>query len=146
MVFDRLQHLKLRIENYHRQEEADRRNLVIKTYNSALADYNEAVAQFNDYINFYNNQFKPERPDREIQGMIDSCDHLIKDARTKLGGITTDDESLRRSMTSLSKGTDDLAGRVAEQQDWLKKYFGKGKMGRKLMFRKISWFGIPLNQ
>lgn len=152
MVFDRLQHLKLRIENYRRQEEVDRqnadvarRNAVVNIYNAALGEYNESVRQFNAYINYYNAQFKPERSDAEIQGMIDSCDHLIKDARTKLGGITTDDAQIRSSISSLNKGIDDIAGRVAEQQDWLKKYFSKGKMGRRSMFRKITWFGIPLN-
>jgi hypothetical protein len=152
MVFDRLQHLKLRIENYRRQEEVDRqnadverRNGVVKIYNAALADYNESVRQFNVYINYYNAQFKPERTDAEIQGMIDSCDSHIRDARAKLDGVTTDDAQIKSAVGSLNKDIDEIAGRVAEQQDWLKKYFSKGKMGRRSMFRKITWFGIPLN-
>ncbi|WP_431216766.1 hypothetical protein ACQ86N_20695 [Puia sp. P3] len=152
MVFDRLQHLKLRIENSKRQEEAEmqnaevgRRNASVKVFNSALEEYNESIRQFNVYIDYYNAQFKPQRSDAEIQRMVDGCDSLIRTARTQLGGVATDDTQIKSSIVSLNRSIDELAGRVAEQQDWLKKYFSKGKMGRRSMFRKITWFGIPLN-
>jgi len=46
----------------------------------------------------------------------------------------------------LSKSIDDALNKVKEQQEWLKVYFGKGKLGRKAMFiDKVTWFGIPLN-
>lgn len=45
----------------------------------------------------------------------------------------------------LNKSIDDVSKQVKEQQDWLKLYFSKSKSGRKSMFYKITWFGIPLN-
>jgi len=152
MVFDRLQHLKLDIENHRRKEENDRQiaevekhNQAGQEYNSALADYNAGVNQFNDFINYHNAEFKPEKPDVEIQSMIDNCDQRLRTARSKLGRIVTTDAQIQPLITALNKSIDDLAARVTEQQEWLKKYFSKGKMGRKSMFRKYSWFGIPLN-
>ena len=145
MIFDRLRHLKLDIENHRRQEEVDRQNAVVHAYNAALADYNAGVQQFNDYINYYNKQFKPEMPDSSIQAMIDQSDHSLRSARAKTSSLQTTDIQIQSSTISLNKSIDDLTARVTEQQEWLKKYFAKGRMGRKSMFRKYSWFGIPLN-
>jgi len=145
MIFDRLHHLKMDIENHRRQEEVDKQNAAVHAYNSALADYNAGVNQFNDYINYYNKQFKPEEPDSSIQAMIDRSDHSLRSARAKTASLHTTDVQIQTSTISLNKAIDDLTARVTEQQEWLKKYFAKGRMGRKSMFRKYSWFGIPLN-
>ena len=39
----------------------------------------------------------------------------------------------------------ELSNVIAEQQNWLTQYLSKGKMARKSMFYKITWYGIPLN-
>jgi hypothetical protein len=89
MIFDRLQHLKVDLENYRRQAENeklqaenDRQNAVIYSYNSVLGNYNNAIRQFNVYINYYNAQFKPEMPDAGIKQMLDSADHELTTAQT----------------------------------------------------------------
>jgi hypothetical protein len=152
LVFDRLQHLKLDIENNRRKEENDRQiveaekhNKAGREYDAALSEYNSAVNRFNDFINYHNVEFKPEKPDQEIQAMIDTCDHSLKMARSRLSQINTTDTQIQTLITTLNKSIDDLTARVVEQQEWLKKYFSKGKMGRKSMFRKYTWFGLPLN-
>ncbi len=145
MIFDRLHHLKLDVENHRRQEEVDKQNAAVYAYNSALADYNTGVAQFNEYINYYNKEFKPQQPDSSIQSMIDKSYHSLRSARSETASIHTPDAQIQTSIVSLNKAVDDLTARVTEQQEWLKKYFEKGKMGRKSMFRKYTWFGIPLN-
>src|SRR5258708_30002775 len=152
LIFDLLRHLKVEIENNRRQAEADKQkdeldkqNEAVHTYNSALADYNRGVNQFNDFINYYNKQFKPEMPDSAIQVMIDDSDRSLRSARSKVASLTIADAQIQNSIVSLNKGIDDLTARVTEQQEWLKKYFSKGKTGRKSMFRKYSWFGLPLN-
>jgi hypothetical protein len=147
LIFDRLRHLKVDLENYRRQAETDRQNFVVNSYNDALRNYNAGIKQFNVFINYRNDQFKPLRPDAEIQQMIDSADHEVQTAKTKAGAIITTDADARvlPSLQSMKAAIDDLSTHVKEQQDWLTKYFSKSKMGRKSMFYKYTWFGVPLN-
>jgi hypothetical protein len=147
MIFDRLRHLKVDIENVRRQTEADRQNEVIDIYNTALRNYNNGIKLFNLFINYRNDQFKPLRPDPEIQQMIDSADHDIRTARSRTETIvlTKEDGRIQQPLKSLKEAIDDLATHIKEQQDWLTKYFSKSKMGRRSMFSKYTWFGIPLN-
>jgi len=140
LIFDRLQHLKLEIEN-------NRQTTMVSQYNSAVNDYNDGVNYFNDFINYRNKQFTPTKPDPEIQNMIDLADNKIKSAKTKLSEIKDPDANTINSSAQLLKQIDDATTQVKQQQDWLKTYFSKGKLGRKTMFYdKISWFGIPLKK
>lgn len=140
LIFDRLQHLKVEIEN-------DRQTKTINLYNSAVTDYNDGVNSYNDFIYYRNKQFIPARADTEIQRMIDASDHNLANAKTKLEQIKSTDSNTLNMIKQLSKSIDDIAVQVAEQQNWLKVYFSKGKSGRKSMFyeRKVTWFGMPLN-
>jgi len=140
LIFDRLQHIKLEIEN-------DRQNKAVNLYNAAVSDYNNGINSFNDFINYRNKQFDPKKSDPEIQNMIDAADNKLKDAKTKLNSIENPDANIISMISQLTKSIDDAAAHVKEQQDWLKVYFSKGKSGRKSMFyeKKITWFGIPLN-
>jgi Transglutaminase-like superfamily len=140
LVFDRLQHLKLEIEN-------DRQTKIINLYNSAVIDYNEGINDFNNFINYRNKQFTPKKTDPEIQNMIDVATIKLKDAKVKLEQISNPDVNTTNMIRQLTKSIDDASSHVAEQQNWLKVYFSKGKSGRKSMFyeRKITWFGVPLN-
>ncbi|HXB95793.1 MAG TPA: transglutaminase domain-containing protein [Puia sp.] len=140
MIFDWLRHLKNDLEN-------DRINRVIDTYNSAVADYNNALKLFNVFINYRNEQFKPIKPDAEIQQMLDTVAHLIDIARAKEAGLqlTPADTRVKQGITQLNGNLDDFVAHVKEQQDWLKTYFSKSKMGRKNMFYKVTLFGKPIN-
>jgi len=140
MIFDRLQHLKLEIENY-------KQNQTINLFNKAVSDYNDGINIFNDFIQYRNKQFTPMKPDAEIQSMVDAADTKLKDAKAKLKEIQNPDSNSASSIVQLTKSIDDASNQVTEQQAWLKTYFSKGKSGRKSMFydKKISWFGIPLN-
>jgi hypothetical protein len=145
LIFDRLRHLKLEIENHRRQEEVNRQNAAVYAYNSALAEYNAGVNQFNVFINYYNKQFKPERPDAGIRAMIDSADHSLRSARSGTGAIHATGAQIQTSITALNKAIEDALAQVTEREEWLTKYFSKGKGGRRSMFSKYSFFGIPLN-
>jgi hypothetical protein len=140
MIFDWLRHLKLDVEN-------GRQNTLVDTYNAAMADYNDGVKQFNVYINYYNQQFKPVRPDAEIQQMLDTVSHRLQAARAKMGSmvVTPADTRVQQPLQQLTQSIGELETHVKEQEDWLVKYFSKGKMGRKSMFYKITWFGAPVN-
>lgn len=138
LVFDRLQHVQLTLENEHQAE-------IVNLYNFAANRYNDAVNGFNTYINYYNKKFTPERPDAEIQKMLDGPAHDLQVAKDKLAAIQEPTDNVKESIGKLDKAIDDVVTRVKEQQDWLAKYIAKGKFGRHNMFVKYTWFGAPLN-
>ena len=137
-MFDRLQHIKLEIEN-------DRQTKIINLYNSSVTDYNDGITAFNDFINYKNKQFTPKKTDTEIQGMIDIAENKFKEAKSKLVQISNADQNTTYMTRQLIKSIDDASKQMKEQQDWLKLYFSKSKTVRKSMFYKVTWFGIPLN-
>ncbi len=138
LIFDRLQHLKLEIENYRQAK-------IVNLYNSAVGDYNEGINGLNDFINYRNKQFTPKKTDPEIQAMLDVVDEKLKDAENKLGQISNPDFNIAAMISQLTKSIDGTLTQLKEQQNWLKLYFSKSKSGRKSMFYKVTWFGIPLN-
>ena len=138
MVFDRLQHLKLEIEN-------DRQTKTVNLYNSAVADYNDGMNALNDFINYRNKQFTPNKTDPEIQSMLDIADNKLKEAKNKLGQISNPNANASNMIRQLTKSIDDVSVQMKIQQNWLKLYFSKSKAGRKSMFYKVTWLGVPLN-
>jgi transglutaminase/protease-like cytokinesis protein 3 len=134
MIFDRLEHLKMQFEN-----------IKISRYNSATDIYNDGVNKFNDFIQYRNKQFSPKKSDVEIKSMIDGADEKVKESQAILHDIKDPPANVVSAMVKLSKGLDDLSTHITEQQDWLKLYLSKSKVGRKSMFYKYTWMGIPLN-
>ena len=139
LIFDRLHHIRLEIEN-------DRQNKAVNLYNSAVADYNDGINDFNEFINYKNKQFTPTKPDPEIKDMIDSADDKLKKTKLQLTQISDPDVNTAKMIKQFTKSVDEAATHVREQQDWLKVYFSKGKSGRKSMFyeKKITWYGVPI--
>lgn len=127
LIFDRLQHIKLEIEN-------DRQSKVVNIFNTAVIDYNDGVNEFNDFINYRNKQFVPKKPDQLIQDMLNVSENKINEAKTKLAQINNPDANTAKMIIQLTKSINDVLVQVEEQQKWLKIYFGKGKTGRKMMF------------
>jgi len=138
LVFDRLQHLKLEIEN-------DRQTKTVNLYNSAIVEFNDGINGLNDFINYRNKQFIPKKTDTEIQAMIDGVESKLNAAKSKLGQISNPDANTTNMIRQLTKSIDDASTQMKEQQDWLKLYLIKSKSGRKSMFYKVTWFGVPLN-
>jgi transglutaminase/protease-like cytokinesis protein 3 len=140
LIFDRLQHIKLEIEN-------DRQNKAINLYNAGVADYNNAVNNLNVFIQYRNKQFTPVKDDPEIQQMLDTVTITLKESKAKLMQISNADVNTVSLISQLNKSIDEILVHAKEQQDWLTIYFSKGKSKRKSMFyeKKVTWFGIPLN-
>lgn len=138
LIFDRLQHLKLEIDNY-------KQNQTVNLYNGAVADYNEGINLLNEFINYRNSQFKPIQTDAAIQAMVDNADANLKKAADKLKQIKYTDPRSASMVIQLHKSLNDVSNQLGEQNNWLKLYFSKGKAGRKSMFYKVTWFGVPLN-
>jgi len=138
LVYDRLQHLKLEIEN-------DRQTKIINLYNSSVTDYNDGINALNDFINYRNKQFTPKKTDPEIQSMLNIADNKFLEAKSKLVQISNADVNITNMIRQLTQSIDYASAQMKEQQDWLKLYFSKSKAGRKSMFYKVTWFGIPVN-
>jgi len=145
MLFDRLQQLRREIEIDKQNRIVEVQNKVVNLYNSALENYNNGVSAFNAFVDYRNKQFKPERPDAEIQDLLDASANQVKEANSTLAQIKNPDAGTANLIVNFRKQIGDLAARIDEQQNWLKKYFSKGKGGRRSMFTKYTWLGIPLN-
>ncbi len=145
MIYDMLVHLKREVE-YDKQLTANNEeNAGIDLYNAAVADYNKGINDFNDFVNYRNSQFKPMREDADIQAMVDLADANLSKAIAKLTSIKKPKPSLATLIITLRKSIDDVQVHVGEQKDFLVKYFSKSKIGRKSMFYKYTWMGIPVN-
>ena len=137
LVFDRLHHLKSEIEN-------DLQTRLINLYNASVFEYNEGINNLTKFINYRNNQFTPKKTDPEIQSMLDLADNKLKEAKIKLEQIVNPDANMLNMIRQLTISLDNASNQVKEQQAWLNQYFSKGKTGRKSMFYKVTWFGVPI--
>ncbi|HEV9037678.1 MAG TPA: transglutaminase domain-containing protein, partial [Puia sp.] len=144
---DMVRHLRVDVDNYHRQQENDRQNRIIDSFNMATRTYNQSVNQFNLFINYYNVQFKPPKPDAEIQQMLDTAAHQMQEAKTLATTIvlTPADSRVAKPLDQLKEGIATQEAHMKEMEEWLVKYLSKSKLGRRSMFYKITWFGIPVN-
>lgn len=144
LTYNMLQYLKVEIEN-------DRQNKIVSLYNAASADYNDGINKFNEFVDFRNKQFTPKRADSDIQQLIDAAENKLKEAKAKLAKaklaqINSTDANTTNMVIQFTKAIDDAITHITEQQEWLKTYFSKGKLKRKMMLMgKVSWFGVPLN-
>jgi len=144
IIFERLNTLKKNIEIDDQNQKVAAQNASSDLYNKAVIDYNNGVTGLNTFISYRNNQFQPTKPDAEIQNMIDEPENYIFAAKVKLSKISTPSDNLRTLMISLYKSIDDILDHFKEQKDFLKEYLSKGKSGRKNMFYKTTFFGVPL--
>jgi hypothetical protein len=145
MIFERLQYFKREIEYENGKIEVERQNRMVSLYNSAIVDYNDGVNDFNEYIRYRNKQFSPVKPDADIRAMLDTVENTLKHVNAQIGQIHTTYSSKINLLISFQKQVNSLSARLDEEQEWLGKYFAKSKSGRKAMFTKTTWFGIPLN-
>ncbi len=145
MIYDRLAHLRNYIEVKKHNRLAEQQNAASDIYNDAVNDYNTSVNLLNKFINYRNAQFKPSKSDADIQRMVDSADNRLRAAKRKLASVKGKFDRLDNLILQIDNSVNDLTKNIDEQQAFLKKYFKKSKLGRKTMFRKITWMGIPLN-
>lgn len=138
MVFDRLRHLRQTAEIY-------RRNQSIESYNTASKYHNEAINDLNNFIRYRNNQFDPVKSDPEIQSMLDKPKARLKDAKNMLAEIQQSYEQLDAMIRQLKTSINDLETQLNQQQRFLSEYLSKGRAGRRSMFYKTTFFGIPID-
>jgi hypothetical protein len=148
MIFDRMQHLRVDIENIKINAENERQYQIVHLYNAAARDYNDGIDSYNLYVNYKNKQFTPSKSDAEIQEMITGPTNKFKEAKEKLAKIQNPDAAQTEQIKKMMAGLIANEKLVTEEQQWLNVYFSKKKSGRKAMFyekTKVTWFGVPLN-
>lgn len=138
LVFDRLQHNKREIEYYNNKK-------IVDSYNSAVNSFNNGINLLNVFIDYRNKQFTPKRSDAEIKKMVDTVDCLFNQAKLQLNTLKNPDSNLATSITQLNKSLNDATVNLNDQKAFVDKYLKAGKLSRKTMFTKYTWFGIPLN-
>ncbi len=136
MVFDRLVHIRRSIEEDKNKKVVMAHNAQVEEYNGAVNDFNDGVADLNAYIQYWNKQFKPARPDAEIQAMFDKGYNKVVRARQKLDNMKGADEQILALMRPMRRSVDDLMEKTEEQKDWLKRYMKQKKILRPTMFMK----------
>ncbi|MBX2907441.1 MAG: hypothetical protein KF744_15460 [Taibaiella sp.] len=144
-VHDRLTNLYANIEVNDHNAKVAQQNKVVETYNEAVDDMNKGVNGLNDFINYRNRQFKPAKTDAEIQAMLDKVDKHITGAQAKLKSIRGGYDKIDEMMVQVEKNIIDITKTLDDQKQWLAQYLSKSKLGRKSMFYKYSWMGVPLN-
>ena len=135
MIFDQLQHIKLKIEH-------EKNTTISNQYNESLADYNESINLYNEYIQYKNHQFKPMKKDFEIQAMMDSIFIKFYSSKEKLYEIKDENNFASNSITQMKTSLSTIEKQIIEQRDWLKKYFSKNKMTRSSMFYEKRTIGF----
>jgi hypothetical protein len=138
LVFDRLQHNKREIEYFNSKK-------VVDSYNSAVNSFNTGINLLNTFIDYRNKQFTPKRPDAEIKQMVDTVDFLFNQTKLNLNTLKNPDSNLAISITQLNKSLNDATVNLNDQKAFVDKYLKSGKLTRKTLFTKYTWFGIPLN-
>lgn len=133
------------LTNKKKENEILRHNANIEKLNLITDDYNQAIVLLNDFIYYRNKKFKPTLPDSEIDKMIQTPKENLIKCQNNIGNIGSVGDENSSNLVSLRKSIYDALARAEEYDSFVKEYLGKSKIGRKAMFTKISWFGIPLN-
>jgi muramidase (phage lysozyme) len=130
-------------QNTKRNIEIFKQNKTVNTYNASTNLYNEAVNQFNDFIEYRNKQFTPTMPDALLVKKIEDIEVKINDVENKLKSIDKNINGI--NVNAFSNSLKDIKPKIAEQKEFVDKYVKASKFKRKILFYKITYFGIPLN-
>ena len=103
-------------------------------YNSAVEDLNKANSIFNAYVQYRNNQFMPQKPDGEINTMLDPIAARISSASEKVNKIGKTIQNFQYDTGELSNRLITLTRRVQEQKDFLRHYFASSVADRNKLF------------
>ncbi|MDR6845473.1 transglutaminase domain-containing protein [Flavobacterium granuli] len=107
-------------------------------------DYNQAIAMFNDFIYYRNNRFKPVLSDDAIKEMIESPKQKILDCQSRIYKIGAYNDNNIANVKSLKNSIIDVLKQIEVQEKFVNDYLNKSKSGRKSMFTKTTFFGIPV--
>jgi hypothetical protein len=133
------------LENKKQQLSGKRNNQAVEKLNLIVEESNAATAMFNDFIFYRNKKFKPTLSDDTIREMIAAPKAKVLKCQKDLDGIGTLSDSNRLTLNAFRKNLAELLLQIEEQEKFVNEYLSKGKLARKLMFSKVTWFGLPVN-
>jgi len=133
-----LRNLKISIEN-------ERQSSIIDQFNLAINDFNQGVYGLNDFISYRNNRFTPKKEDAEISLMLNAPMEKLYTAKNRLSELEKVNNQQNIPIGETIRSINEAIKVAKENQEWLNSYLKKGKLARKGMFQKVTWFGIPLN-
>lgn len=121
--------------------------IAVDLYNAAVIDFNAAVDLMNGFITFWNNRFRPAKPDEEIREMLEGVSAKLAGAKEKLlraenagaSDVNASDMNTRQFGAEIKA----MEERTAKVRDWLETYLKKGKLGRSGMFS--GYYGNPFD-
>jgi hypothetical protein len=119
--------------------------LTFESLSKITSDYNEAIIFFNDFVNYRNNQFKPNIPDEDLLQLILKPKNIFIDCQNRAYKLGAVDEQNVQNMRNLKKSMIEVIKQAEDHETFVKEYLSKGKLKRKMMFKKITFFGIPVN-
>lgn len=125
--------------NYERENENNLK------FNAIVTQYNAAIVALNDFIYYRNNKFKPTVSDEELKKMIEFPKIKLLKCQELLSNLGHVDSGNLQNVNAMKNGLIGTIKQAEEQEVFVNNYLSKGKLVRKTMFSKISWFGIPLN-
>jgi len=113
--------------------------------NIAGQSCNDASTIFNKYIDYYNKQFTPEKPEQEVRKMLTEIDSLLALSKSNLSKVNVTNNDIAKNYSAIQNLSKDISDRTSEQKEFVEKYYKTKKIFRKSLFKKYSWFGVPLN-
>ena len=133
------------LENKKNELSGKRNNQAVEKLNLIVEESNAATAMFNDFIFYRNKKFKPTLPDDTIREMIAAPKAKVVKCQKDLDAIGTLNDSNRATLIAYRKNLTELLVQIEEQEKFVNEYLSKGKLSRKSMFSKGTWFGLPVN-
>jgi hypothetical protein len=136
VILDYARFLEQNLENAELQKKFEYQKQMVDKLNEAVVHYNAGTTLFNRYINFFNRQFKPAKPDIEIQQMLDTCERELRSSGKILTGIDPFNQEMKQNISQLTVAVNEMLYNIDVQKAFLQKYLSTSKAFRGLLFRK----------
>ena len=120
-------------------------NTNIQKLNEIIEEYNIAITLLNDFIIYRNKEFTPAYSDGILLEMIKTPREQLEKTKEEIFSLGTVGKENASNFNALKGAISDAEKQAQEQAAFVKEYVSKSKKDRKKMFRKITWFGIPIN-
>ncbi|WP_159085960.1 transglutaminase domain-containing protein [Flavobacterium faecale] len=132
------------LEVMKKNKSAARKNTGVEKMNMVAANYNQAIVLLNDLIFYRNKRFSPSISDedlaikgREPQEKLSQC---LEDVY-RVGDVGEENKAV---LTALKSQINEAVRSSEEQNEFVQEYLKRSKIGRKLMFSKGAFFGVPM--
>ena len=119
-----------------------RNNYGVQRMNSISDQYNQGIALLNDLIFYRNNKFKPTLPDEELEKMAKLPKEILEKCQEDAYSVVAMSDENSADFRNLKRMIGAALKSSEEQRLFMEEYLRKSKIGRKMMFSKISWGGI----